>query len=677
MFTVNGRYIVIALHNCTFAKYFQKMDLHNKHHQLSAAGVLISLGIIYGDIGTSPIYTFKFIVGDRQITEDLIFGGLSCIFWTMTLITTLKYIYLALNADNKGEGGIFALYALVRRYKAQWVIYPAIIGCCTLIADGFITPAISVSSAVEGLHLIYPSIPTTSIVVGILIGLFLFQQFGSAVVGKTFGPIMLVWFIMLGVLGTMQIVEHPHIFQALNPYYAYHLIVEYTFNSDGHVTAGFWLLGAVFLCTTGAEALYSDLGHCGKGNVRFGWGFVKICLLLNYFGQGAWLLTQQGGYLGKDIPFYSIIPEPLLIVGIIIATMATIIASQALISGTFSLVNEAIKLKLWPAMRVRYPSVSRGQMYIPVINWILMIGSLIVIAIFKESSAMEGAYGLAITVNMLMTTALLVHYFSTAKKSRFRTVLLGLLFFSLEGMFLVSNLDKFQHGGWFTFVIAFMLFIIMYVLLRARKLRTRDTEFVDLRHYENMLKDLQEDTSVPKESTNLVYLAVADSRRYIDSNIIYSIFKKRPKRADVYWFLHVETVDAPFTSKYSIDTIIPKRCFFVTLKLGFKTPHRVNALFNRIIHEMADNGEIDLISPYTSLRKYSMSADFKFIMLNSWASANSDISNFERLIITGYRIIKSISLSPEEMYGLEAANIELEKIPIQVGPIAKVKVKRE
>lgn len=629
----------------------------------------MALGIIYGDIGTSPIYTLKFIVGDRMITEDLVLGGLSCIFWTLTLITSLKYIYLALNADNKGEGGIFALYALVRRYKASWVIYPAIIGCCTLIADGFITPAISVSSAVEGLRLIYPKIPTTSIVVVILLCLFVFQQFGSAVVGRTFGPIMAVWFVMLASTGTYYLVQNPAILKAINPVYAVDLIVNYP--------KGFWLLGAVFLCTTGAEALYSDLGHCGKGNIRMGWAYVKICLLLNYFGQGAWLLTQQGTQLGDLIPFYAIIPQQFLIVGIIVATMATVIASQALISGTFSLVNEAMKLKLWPASRVRYPSESLGQMYIPAINWILMVGSIIVVVIFRESSAMEGAYGLAITVNMLMTTSLLVYYFSTAKKSRVRSTLMAIVFFSLEGMFLASNLDKFKHGGWFTFVIAFLFFILMFLLLKARSLRQRHTEFVDLRHYEMMLKELQEDQSIPKEATNLVYLSVADSRRYIDSNIIYSIFKKRPKRADVFWFLHVETVDNPFTSKYAVQTIIPKRCFFISIRLGFKTPHRVNAIFNRIIHEMADGGEIDLTSPYPSLHKYSMMADFKFIILHSWASADSEISTFERLVINSYRFIKSISLSAEEMYGLESSNIEVEKIPIQVGPTAKVKIKRE
>jgi KUP system potassium uptake protein len=645
------------------------MDSFNKHHRLSTGGVLVALGIIYGDIGTSPIYTLKFIVGDRPITEDLVLGGLSCIFWTLTLITSFKYIYLALNADNKGEGGIFALYALVRKFKASWVIYPAIIGCCTLIADGFITPAISVSSAVEGLRLVYPEIPTTGIVIAILIALFLFQQFGSSTVGKTFGPIMTVWFIMLAILGTNYLIQYPAVLKALNPVYGFNLITQYE--------KGFWLLGAVFLCTTGAEALYSDLGHCGKSNIRISWVFVKTCLLLNYFGQCGWLLTQQGNVLGDSIPFYSIMPDWFLIFGILIATLATIIASQALISGTFSLVNEAIKLKLWPASQVMFPSASRGQMYIPAINWILMSGSILVIVIFRESSAMEGAYGLAITVNMLMTTSLLVYYFSTAKKSRSRSLAIAFVFFAIEGMFLVSNLDKFSHGGWFTFMIALVFFTMMFVLLKARQQREMHTEFVDLRHYEPMLKDLQEDESVPKEASNLVYLAVANSRRQIDSNIMYSIFRNRPKRADVYWFVHVETVDSPYTSKYSVDKIIPGKCFFVRIKLGFKVPFKVNLLFTKILQEMSENGEITLLSPYEALQRQGMMADFKFIILRSWASSDSEMSTFDRIINTGYELIKSFSLSAEEMYGLEAANVEVEKVPILIGPPAKVRIKRE
>lgn len=644
----------------------------SKLHRLSTAGVLVAMGIIYGDIGTSPIYTLRFIVGDKIITEDLIFGGLSCVVWTLTFITTIKYVYLALSADNKGEGGIFALYALVRRYKAGWVIFPAIIGCCTLIADGFITPAISVTSAVEGLRSLNADITEQTIitiVIAILLGLFIFQQFGSSVVGKTFGPVMFVWFLFIGSIGFINLSENISVLKALNPIYAYNLLVKYP--------GGFWILGAVFLCTTGAEAMYSDLGHCGKSNIRLGWGFVKFCLLLSYFGQGAWLLEHQGTKLEGAIPFFEIMPQFLLFFGVIIATMATIIASQALISGTFTLVNEAMKLKLWPATQVRYPSQIKGQIYIPSINWVLMFGCIMVVLYFKESDAMQSAYGLAITFDMLMTTSLLVYYFSTSKKSTIRTLMIAFAFFSIEGAFLISNLSKFSHGGWFSFSIAGVFFLMMFILLRARILRDRHTEFVDLKHYVPLIQDLQNDNSVPKEATNLVYMAVANSKRYIDSNIIYSIFKKRPKRADVYWFVHVDTVDSPYTSKYSVDTIIPKKCFFIRIKLGFKSDHRVNLLFNKILHDMAETAEIDLTSHYDSLKKHSMPADFKFIMLHSLASVDSEISTFDNLIIQGYRFIKAHSLTTEEMYGLELANVEVERVPIMVGPPAKVRIKRE
>jgi KUP system potassium uptake protein len=646
---------------------------HDKNpNPLSTAGVLISLGIIYGDIGTSPIYTFRFIVGQHIITEELIFGGISCVFWTLTLITSVKYIYLALNADNRGEGGIFALYALVRRYKASWVIFPAIIGCATLISDGFITPAISVTSAIEGLRALNPAISTSTIiyiVIIILVALFIFQQFGSGVVGRTFGPVMLLWFGFIAIVGLAQLVKNLEVLKALNPVYAFNLLIKYP--------GGFWILGAVFLCTTGAEAMYSDLGHCGKENIRVGWGFVKVALLLSYLGQGAWLLEHKGQTLGGVIPFYEIMPQSMLIFGIILATLATIIASQALISGTFTLVNEAMKLKLWPATRVRYPSQLKGQIYIPAINWILLCGCIMVVLIFQESARMEGAYGLAITFDMLMTTSLLTFYFAVSRKSTVRAIAMAILFFSIEGAFLISNLSKFIHGGWFSFTIASLFFVMMFVLLRARRLREIHTEFVDLKHYVGMIQDLQSDATIPKEATNLVYLAVADSKRYIDSNIIYSIFKKRPKRADIYWFLHVDTVDTPYTSKYSVDTIIPKKCFFIRMRLGFKTDHRVNLLFNKIIHEMADSGEIDLVSPYPSLHKYSMMGDFKFVIIHSWASTDSEVSTFDRLVIQGYRLLKDHSLSTEELYGIEAANLEIEKVPIQVGPVAKVKIKRE
>ena len=647
-------------------------DKDAQKNKISTAGVLVALGIIFGDIGTSPLYTLRFIVGEKVISEDLILGGLSCVFWTLTIITTIKYVTLALNADNKGEGGIFALYALVRRYKASWVIFPAIIGCCTLIADGFITPAISVTSAIEGIQSIAPDITQQTIitiVIVILLALFIFQQFGSSVIGTTFGPVMFIWFLFIGTFGAINLTENFTVLRAINPIYAAKLLTLYP--------GGFWILGAVFLCTTGAEAMYSDLGHVGKGNIRISWGYVKICLLLSYFGQGAWLLNHEGETLGDLIPFFEILPKGWTVVGVVIATCATVIASQALISGTFTLVNEAMKLKLWPSTRVRYPSEVKGQIYIPAINWMLMFGSIAVVLFFQSSKAMEAAYGLAITFDMLMTTSLLVYYYSLSKKSTIRSSIMGITFLTVEGSFLISNLDKFAHGGYFAFIVALSFFILMFILMKARTLRDRHTDFVDLKHYVPMIQDLQSDTSIPKEATNLVYMALADSKRQIDNNIIYSIFRKRPKRADVYWFIHVDTVDSPYTSKYSVDTVIPKKCFFVRIKLGFKADHRVNLLFNKILHDMSESGEIDLISHYDSLNKHSMPADFKYIILHSLASIDSEISTFDNVIIQGYRFIKKWSLSAEEQYGLELANVEVERVPIMVGPQAKVKIKRE
>src|SRR6218665_189205 len=641
-------------------------------NKLSLGGVLVSFGIIYGDIGTSPIYTLRFIVGSHVITEDLVLGGLSCILWTLAIITTLKYVVLALNADNKGEGGIFALYALVRKYKVAWIIIPAMIGCCTLIADGFITPAISVTSAVEGLRRLSPDITANAIVLivlAILAVLFVFQQFGSSTVGKAFGPVMLAWFIFIGFFGAYNLASNPKILWAVNPMYAIRLLIEYP--------GGFWILGAVFLCTTGAEAMYSDLGHCGKNNIRMGWTFVLVSLLLSYFGQGVYLLSRAGKAIGsEEIPFFEMIPQPFMIFAVVIATLATVTASQALISGTFTLVNEAMKFRLWPSTRVRYPSRAKGQVYLPAINWLLMLGSSAVVFFFKDSSAMEAAYGLAITVNMLMTTLLLVYYYWVGHHSRVRSVAMAVLFVLIEGAFLASNLSKFHHGGWFTFGIAFVFFTMMFTLRKARRMRDRHTDFVSLKEFIPTLKEMQNDLAVPKEASNLVYLAKADSKRFIDSTIIYSIFKKRPKRADTYWFIHIDTVDSPFTSKYSVDTIIPQKCFFVRIKLGFKADHRVNIIFNSILRDMEEAGEVNLISPYPSPQRHKVPADFKFIIINSIASINSEMSAFDNLIIQFYRLIKKRSLPPQEKFGLELANVEVEQVPILVGPAAKVRIKR-
>jgi KUP system potassium uptake protein len=645
------------------------MSSGSRQHALSAAGVLITLGIIFGDIGTSPIYVLNAIVNGHEISRELVLGGMSCVVWTLILLTTVKYVWLALNADNKGEGGIFALYALVRRYKVKWTIIPAIIGCATLIADGFITPPISISSAVEGLRIINPDIPTVPIVILILIGLFVFQQFGTKVVGGIFGPVMLIWFTMIGTLGAIQIVKYPQILEALNPYYGINLILKYP--------GGFWFLGAVFLCTTGGEALYSDLGHCGKDNIRVSWSFVLFCLLLSYFGQSAYILTKFDGkvYEGTS-PFYSLMPSWFIPIGITVSTLATIIASQALISGTFTLVNEAMKLKLWPNLKVIYPTTHQGQMYLPFMNWFLLSGCVMVVLIFRESTHMEAAYGLAITINMLMTTALLTYLMRVQRRAWWLVLGIPLVFLPLEGAFFTSNLIKFSHGGWFTFMIAAALFLVMWILYQARLLRKKHTEFVEVKDYIPMLKDLMQDDSLPKEANNLVYMAMANDKSHIDSNIIYSIFRKRPKRADIYWFVHVDITNEPYGASYYVDTVIPRRCFFIRLKFGFKVEHKVNLMFSKIVEDMVKNGEVDEISHYPSLRKYGLPADFKFILLNSRVAIDDNLSPYEQFIVKGYRLLKAVSLSTAADFGLDVTNMEEEMVPIKIAPPSVIELER-
>jgi KUP system potassium uptake protein len=645
-------------------------------HKLSTAGVLITLGIVFGDIGTSPLYVMKAIVGSEKISPELVYGGVSCVFWTLLIITTFKYVYLALDADNKGEGGIFALYALVRRYRSKWIIFPAVIGCAALIADGFITPPISVSSAIEGLKFFKEDLNTVPIVIAIISLLFVIQQFGTNFIGKAFGPIMLLWFLMLGSLGFIQIMSNPSVIQALNPYYAINLIANY----KGELTGinGFWLLGAVFLCTTGGEALYSDLGHCGKSNIRISWILVFACLLLNYLGQAAYLLNNfnNTAFEGRSV-FYKLMPEGFLPYGIVLATLATIIASQALISGCFTLVNEAMKLKLWPNMKVSYPTQMKGQIYIPAINWFLLAGCIAVVLIFREASRMEHAYGLAITIDMLMASSLLLYLLYMRREPVYRIVLIGLVIVSLEFVFFLSNMSKFASGGWFSLLLCVIMFFFIFMWYKAKNLRNKHLNFADITPHIPMLKDLMNDDTIPKEATNLVYLSMSNSEKLIDSNIIYSIFKKRPKRADIYWFVHVDISDDPFEKRYKVHTLLPGRVFFVKLKFGFKVEHKVNLMFNKIVQEMQANGEVDELSHYPSLRKHNMPADFKFILLNSRASADDEISPFNQFVIRVYRVLKKLSLPTHEDFGLELSNMEVETVPINIGKQKAIDLKRE
>ncbi len=637
-------------------------------HKLSLAGLLITLGIIYGDIGTSPLYVMKAIIGDRLVSEELVLGGLSCVFWTLTLQTTLKYVIITLRADNKGEGGIFSLFALIRRRNPK-LVWAAIIGGGTLLADGIITPPISVASAVEGLQLFKPELDTVPIVIAIISGLFFFQRFGTKAVGNFFGPVMFVWFSMLAVLGFHQISSNTEVLRALNPYYAINLLVNYPH--------GFWLLGAVFLCTTGAEALYSDLGHCGRVNIRISWVFVKAALLINYMGQGAWILKQSGTTLNGANPFYSIMPDWFLIYGIAIATMAAVIASQALISGSYTLISEAIRLNLWPKVKIHYPTLTKGQVYIPSVNWILFIGCIGVVLFFKKAEAMEAAYGLAISLTMMMTTILLVYYLKFIKRVRRRFVIsLFVLFCVIETSFLIANLEKFSHGGYVTIIVGGALMLIMYAWYQARKIKNRLTEFVKIEDYYSLIQDLSSDETVNKYSTHLVYLTSADNVKEIESKIIYSIFQKQPKRADVYWLLHIDVVDEPYTMEYKVKTMLPDDLIRVDFKLGFRVEPRLNLFFRKVVEDMVKNKEVDFTSRYASLKKHKFIGDFRFVVLEKHLSHDNDLPWKEQVIMDIYFVLKHLSLSETSAFGLDTSTVTVETVPLVISPVANVNMKR-
>lgn len=652
---------------------------HKNFNKISAAGLLIALGIIYGDIGTSPLYVLNAIIKDKIITEQLVIGSLSCIFWTLSLQTTVKYVMLTLQADNKGEGGIFSLYALVRRRK-KWLVFPAMIGGAALLADGMITPPISVTSAIEGLrHLeFFGSITDRTIIIivlSIISLLFFFQQFGTASIGKFFGPVMAVWFLMLSVLGAVHLVDYLPVLKAFNPWYAYNLLTQYP--------KGFWILGAVFLCTTGAEALYSDLGHCGKNNIRVSWIFVKSCLLINYFGQAAWLLSNHKGQLVTEEminagfnPFYGVMPEWFVIFGILIATTAAIIASQALISGSFTLISEAIRLNLWPKMRIKYPTEARGQLYVPGINTLLFIGCCGMVLHFRQATNMEAAYGLAITICMIATTILFSNFLVLRRTAPFFIYLFLALYLTLETAFLIANLEKFPHGGYVTLVVGSLLFIVMYVWYRARKIKNRYVEFVRLDEYVSKLEALRNDHGVPKYATHLVYLTSADNPREIEHKIMYSILTRKPKKADIYWLIHVDTVDEPYTMEYKVLHIMPNDIIRVEFRLGFRVQPRINLLFRKVVEDLVKNREVNITSRYESLQRNNISGDFEFIVMEKFLSQDNELPFIERVIMNLHFRIKAFSLSEERGFGLETSNVTVEKFPLIVSPTASIKLRR-
>jgi len=638
---------------------------------ITAAGLLVTLGIIFGDIGTSPLYVFKSILGDRPIGELLVYGGVSAVFWTLTLQTSIKYILLTLEADNHGEGGIFSLYSLVRQ-RGKWLLWPAIIGAGTLLADGIITPPISVSSAIEGLKIIDPALTEGTIITIVLVIitlLFGFQQFGTKVVGAAFGPIMFLWFSTIGTLGLVQILHHPAVLQALNPLWAIKLLTVYP--------KGFWLLGAVFLCTTGAEALYSDLGHCGRKNIRVSWIFVKTALVLNYFGQAAWAMQFAGKALnGDQNPFFLIAPQWALLPLILLATAATIIASQALISGSYTLISEAVSLNFWPKVRILFPTDQRGQIYVPSINWMLWAGCVAVQLWFQTSSNMEAAYGFSITVAMLMTSILLSQYLRGVKHWAIPVVgLIMLVFLTVELSFLLANITKLLNRLGIL-VFEWGLIFGMWMGYKGRQIKNRYLDMTDWAENLPILQELSQDNTVSKYASNLVYLTRSKTAQQIESRILYSILRKKPKRADRYWFLNISLLNEPFGMKYTLETLVPDVAYKINFQLGFRIQPRINLLFRRVLEDMGAKGEIDITSRYATLQKHKLPGDFRFVVLDKILSYDNQLSFFERFVLKGYFFFNKLAITDQQAFGLDTSDVVVENVPLTIQPYRQLDLLR-
>ncbi|GAB3985841.1 KUP/HAK/KT family potassium transporter [Spirosoma daeguense] len=643
-------------------------------NKVSAQGLLVAIGIVFGDIGTSPLYALSAVMRGRELSETLVLGTLSCIIWTLTLQTTIKYVIITLRADNKGEGGIFSLYTLVRRFTGKWLMFPAVIGGSFLLADGLITPPISVSSAVEGLLIFYPHLDTVPIVIAIIIVLFVSQQFGTQQLGKLFGPVMLVWFTFIGVIGLWALWSQPGVLKAINPYYAFHFLTTYP--------EGFWLLGGVFLCTTGAEALYSDMGHCGRGNIRVSWVYVKTTLLLSYAGQSAWLMHHLGQRLGETSPFYSIVPAPLVVFSIGLATLSTIIASQALISGSFTLVSEAMRLNLWPRQRVAYPSNERGQLYVPFVNWALMVGCCLIVLHFKESKNMEAAFGLAVTLTMLMSTILMSMYMRVKRFNPIIQIGLTAIFLAVEVTFLTANLVKFEEGGWISVTLGLLIMSMMVFWYQGESIKQSLIRYDSLPDNLPILKALSNDFNIPKYATHLVYLTTSDTSKRIESETLYSILNRAPKRADIYWFIHVCVEDEPYVMRYKVETLAQEDVYVVTFYLGFRIEPRINLLFRMVVEDLVENKEVTIDSRYKSLNTHRVPGDFRFVLFRRFLSYENDLTIRQQVIMYGYMFLKKIALNPQAAYGLDTSNVLIEDVPLVITrpkslPLKRIHLKKE
>lgn len=628
------------------------------------------MGIVFGDIGTSPLYALDALVRGKPINESLVLGGLSLIFWALTLIVSVKYIFLVMRADNDGEGGIFAMYSLLRRFF-PWITPLVIIGAAMSFADSIFTPAISVSSAIEGIQLHVPTLRTVPIVVGILVGLFFIQQFGTEWVGRLFGPLMFLWFSFIGGIGAWRLIEAPSVLAALNPRYAWDFLMD---NPEG-----FLVLGAVFLAVTGVEALYADMGHVGRGSIRLSWLFVKVALILCYFGQGAWMLTyRKGQVLGEvEKPFFAMLPSGWLFIGVGIATIATVIASQALITGAYTIFSEANRLGFWPRLRVLYPATTRSQMYVPFINWLLLGLVLLIVIIMQRSSAMEAAYGLSINVTLLITTTLLILFYGKRPQGiGWVALLLPLVYYPIELAFLLANLHKVPEGGWIALALGGGVAVVMSLWVWGERVKKRFSDQIDFAPYVERLLALSEEEKLPYFATHLVSLSTTEDPAKIEHRLIYAILNRRPKKARTYWFIHVAVSDQPYEATYRTHTYVPGRVYRVDFYLGFKLQPRVSLLLRQVVESLAARGEIDLLSPYESLRKYGQAGDFRFLVVRRVINFDARFSPRERLALQVYQFLDKLSLSVESAYGLEVAALTQEQVPLttpQIPPELRVR----
>ncbi len=630
-------------------------------------GLLIAVGIVFGDIGTSPLYVMKAITGvNPGFDADYIIGAVSCVIWVLTLQTTLKYVIIALRADNNGEGGILALFSLIKNLPKKRLYLVGAIGAAALIADGVITPAITVTSAIEGLSIITPRVPVTPIVVLIIIGIFILQQNGTGKIGRMFGPFMLAWFLMLGVLGACNIHYAPHILSAFNPWYAIRLLSTYP--------EWFLILGAVFLCTTGAEALYSDLGHCGRWNISISWIFVKISLIVNYLGQGAWLIGT-GGIKGVN-PFYSIMPAWFMPIGVAMSAGAAIIASQALLSGSFTIFSEAINLDFWPKLRIKYPSNEKGQLYIPAINWTLLAGCLITVFLFRDSSHMEAAYGLAITITMLMTTVLLAIYLRHKGQALWVCISFLVFFGALEAIFFAANAVKFTHGGWFTLLIAGMVAIVMIIWYNSTRIRDSHIEFSSVDSKLALIRDLKNDNEVPRYASNIVYFSRSANPRKLENKLLYSIVSRQPKRADHYWIIHIERSDDPWRLDYKVDELIEDTMFFVTITMGFRVEPKISLYLRQVVEDLVKDGKVDITSSYPSLRRHGVAGDFRFVVINRLFSAESSCTRKDTMLLRMHDRLRHIGISDLKSMGLDTSGVVMESVPLIISTSHRRRIRR-